>query len=153
MRRDFCFRFLAASTAEANARKLDINFEDVASSVKVPTNPEPITLIIDALQSKDLKLFVYFESRQDILLVPLSAVNDALERTGFLQKTAESVHYRFMDFYPRRILNDVELSGFKSVKFASFAFCLKPEGESFRRVACRHSASLALATRCQASST
>ena len=44
---------------EVNAKKIDTTFELTAS--RAPKNPEPTTLILDALQSKQLKLFVFLE--------------------------------------------------------------------------------------------
>ena len=108
---------------EVNAKKIDTTFELTAS--RAPKNPEPTTLILEALQSKQLKLFVFLESLGDVLPVPSSAVNDALERTGFLQITAKSAPYRFMDFYPRRVLDDLGVPGLRALKSDSFAFCLK----------------------------
>jgi hypothetical protein len=109
--------------AEANAKKIDMSYE-LNTSI-APGNPQPITVILEALQSKQLKLFVYSESLQDVLPVPSSAANDALERTGFLRIAAKSAPYRFMDFYPRRVLSDVGVPALQTVKFDGFAFCLK----------------------------
>ncbi len=111
--------------AEAHATTVGSPLKRTVAAIKFPKDPKPITLIIDALQSKNLKLFIYSGSCPHAVPIPSSSVNAALERTGFLQLTAESALCRSMDFYPRRILNDVELPEFRSVKFDSFAFCPK----------------------------
>jgi hypothetical protein len=112
-------------TAEAHAATFGMSLEQIAELVKIPADPPPITLIIDALQSKHLKLFVYSQSGSGLVPVPSSSVTAAMERTGFLRPTAGSATCRFMDFYPRRVLNGVEIPGFRSNKFHHFAFCLK----------------------------
>jgi hypothetical protein len=111
--------------AEARVAQASTTIQQIAEQVRTSSDPKPIALIIDALKSKDLKLFVYSGVSPVVVSVPPASVNAALERTGFLQLTAENAACRFMDFYPRRILDDVRMPGFNSFAFDRFAFCLK----------------------------
>jgi hypothetical protein len=116
---------LVIEAAEAHAAQAGTTIQQIEGLVRTSSDPKPIALIIDALKSKDLKLLVYSGMSPVVVPVPPSSVNAALERTGFLQLTAENAAYRFMDFYPRRILDDLRMPDFASVAFDRFAFCLK----------------------------
>jgi hypothetical protein len=111
--------------AEARVAQASTTIQQIAEQVRTSSDPKPIALIIDALKSKDLMLFVYSGMSPVVVPIPSSSVNAALERTGFLQLTAENAACRFMDFYPRRILDDVRMPNFTSVAFDRFVFCLK----------------------------
>jgi hypothetical protein len=87
--------------------------------------PQGIVFIIQALESKDLALFVYSPSAHRVVLVPSEGVGEALDRAGFLKPTAETIVYRFMDFYPRKVLNGIDVPGFTRPEFDRFAFCLR----------------------------
>jgi hypothetical protein len=84
-----------------------------------------IVFIIQGLESKDLSLFVYSPSAHRVVPVPPEGVGEALRKAGFLSPTMETIVYRFMDFYPRKVMNGIELPGFTGAEFERFAFCLR----------------------------
>jgi hypothetical protein len=84
-----------------------------------------IVFIIQGLESNDLSLFVYSPSAHRVVPVPSEGAGEALRKAGFISPTIETIVYRFMDFYPRKVMSGIELSGFTRPEFESFAFCLR----------------------------
>jgi hypothetical protein len=70
-------------------------------------------------------LFIYIESRQRVIPIPATYVQEVLEKAGFLQRTREAIVFRFRGFYPRRILNAVASPELRRTRFENFAFCLR----------------------------
>src|SRR5262249_24884409 len=68
----------------------------------------------------------YCAGRLHPLPIPMAFVNETLDRTGFLTTGKGNIARRFMDFYPRDLLDGLEIPGLKSsTGFHRFAFCLK----------------------------
>jgi len=85
----------------------------------LPQSPRPIKFITESLRSNDFALFIYPGSGHDIVRVPSACAVEALERAE------ESMIYRFMDLYPRGMLDGIEWPEFNGTKFDRFAFCLR----------------------------
>jgi hypothetical protein len=112
--------------AEANLSRSDSVVR--SNNQQKPGNnedPQGIVSIIQALESKDLALFVYSSFAHRVVPVPSEGVGEALDRAGFLRPTLETIVYRFMDFYPRKVMNGIDVPGFTRPEFDRFAFCLR----------------------------
>jgi hypothetical protein len=88
-------------------------------------HPQAMAFIVQALQSKDLVLFVYSPSAHRVAPVPSEGTSEALDSVGFLKPTRETIVYRFMDFYPRKVMHGIDVPGFARPEFDRFAFCLR----------------------------
>jgi hypothetical protein len=91
--------------AKANlAHAANLTPDNLPKLPQIASYPKPIKFIADALRSGGLILFIYAESRDNVVRLPAICTHEVLERAGFFQLTREIV-FRFMDFYPCRILD------------------------------------------------
>src|SRR5215510_7154068 len=87
-------------------------------------HPKPKELIVEALRRGALTLFIYVESRQRVIPIPPTYVQEVLEKAGFLRVTREAIVFRLRGFYPRRLLNAVASPELRKARFENFAFCV-----------------------------
>jgi hypothetical protein len=90
-----------------------------------PSYPAPIELIADALRSGGLTLFIYVESRRNVIPLPAICTHEVLRRAGFISPSRDTIGFRWVDFYPRRILDGLDLHVVNKARFNKFAFCFR----------------------------
>lgn len=92
---------------------------------KLPTYPEPLEMITDAVRSGNLSIFLYTDSANYVVPISATLVDDLLRSTGFSRPSRETIVYRFKDHYPRSVLNRLDLPSVRRKKFERFALCLR----------------------------
>jgi hypothetical protein len=92
---------------------------------EIPSYPEPMELIAGAIESGALTLFMHAESGNRCVPVPRSSGTEALERAGLLRVSRQTIAFRFMHFYPRRLFDGLDLPGMPREQFDKFALCLR----------------------------
>jgi hypothetical protein len=116
----------AARANAALAERGDLTPDEIfkiSEQPQIPAYPEPIELIADTLRSGDLTLFIYAENYHHVIPVPAICVHAVLEKVGLLHRTRDTIILRFKNFFPRQILDGLDLPG--SGQFETFALCLR----------------------------
>jgi hypothetical protein len=104
---------------------------------------QPMDLLADSLHSGALTMFIYAESQLSIIPVPAICTCPVLEKAGFLSLTRKNVAFRFRNFYPRQILDGLNIPRLEEGQFEEFGLCLRER--KFDEWLRRHCASNALA--------
>jgi hypothetical protein len=92
---------------------------------KLPTYPEPLEMITDAVRSGNLSMFLNTDAANYVFPIPAALVDDLLRSTGFSRPTRETIVYRFKDHYPRSVLNGLDFPSVRGKKLERFALCLR----------------------------
>jgi hypothetical protein len=86
---------------------------------------QPMDLLADSLHSSALTMFIYAESQLSIIPVPAICTCPVLEKAGFLSLTGKNVAFRFRNFYPRQILDGLNIPRLEEGQFEEFGLCLR----------------------------
>jgi hypothetical protein len=112
----------AAQTNVARGTQVPVKVRVEANALPFP---DPARVVVAALLSGDLKLFIYAKFGQTVIPAPVASLHIALQKAAIIQVTKGNVAFRFMAFYPRELLNDLEVPGFEKASFDRFALCIR----------------------------
>src|SRR5262249_15562815 len=113
-----------ANVAEAANLTADKDFK-ISGRTRIPTYPEPIELLTDAVGSARLTLYIFAENTQRVVPVPANFTQEILERGGFFRSTSETISFRLTHFFPRRILAGLDFPEISMAEFDKFGMCLR----------------------------
>jgi hypothetical protein len=116
---------LVEAAKENLASAANLITDNIPKQLPSPSYPRPIELIVDALKSGGLALFIYDESRRNVIPLPATCTQEVLRRAGFISPTRDTIGFRLVDFYPHRLLDGFDLHGISKARFDRFAFCFR----------------------------